>query len=83
MSAIMIEDISPELYEKLEQQARHHHRNITQQVIALLEQAMTQYPIQSPPTAMETYVKELEIINQRAERLNEEALDVLAYQVEL
>ncbi len=92
MSAIMIEDISSELYAKLEQQARHYHRTITQQVITLLEQAMTQHPTQSPPTPIElgvipdserVYVKDLEIINQRAEQLNEEAFDVLTYQVEL
>ncbi|OAD22100.1 hypothetical protein THIOM_002116, partial [Candidatus Thiomargarita nelsonii] len=69
MSAIMIEDISPELYAKLEQQARHYHRTITQQVIT--EQAMTQqHPTQSPPTPIElgvrpdsewVYVKYLEI----------------------
>ena len=42
MSAIVIEDISSDLYAKLEQQANYYHRTVTQQVVSLLEEAMTQ-----------------------------------------
>ena len=52
MSAIVIEDISSDLYAKLEQQARHYRRTITQQIISLLEQAMTRPTL--PPTAPKT-----------------------------
>jgi len=91
MSAIVIENISADLYAKIEQQAKHYHRSITQQVVSLLEDAMTQrYPSQSEklpsPRILDVKpdnAKELDIINQRAEQLNEEALDVLTYQVEL
>jgi len=91
MSAIVIEDISSDLYAKLEQQASYYHRTITQQVVSLLEDAMTQlHPSQSEklptPIVLDVkpdYATELEIINQRAEQLNEEAMDVLTYQVEL
>ena len=89
MSAIVIEDISSELYAKLEQQARHSHRTITQQVVSLLEEAMKQQyqseklPTDRVPDVKPDYAKELYIINQRADKLNEEALDVLNYQVEL
>ncbi|MEN8221604.1 MAG: hypothetical protein ABFS56_35740, partial [Pseudomonadota bacterium] len=84
MSTIVIEEISPELYAKLEQEANHYRRSITQQIIALLERAMTPHPSQPTSFAEKqdsewVYVNELNIINQRAEQLNEEALDVLTY----
>jgi hypothetical protein len=59
MSTIVIEDISSELYAKLEQQALIHTKEIDSE---------------------KYYVKDLNILNQRAEQLNEEALDVLTYQ---
>ncbi|MEN8218624.1 MAG: hypothetical protein ABFS56_20095 [Pseudomonadota bacterium] len=80
MSTIVIEDISSELYAKLEQQAKYYRRPITQQIITLLEQAL----IHTKEIDSEKYyVKDLNILNQRAEQLNEEALDVLTYQEDL
>lgn len=44
MSSLVIKDLPPELHSKLKEQARHHHRSMTKEAIALLEQALTQAP---------------------------------------
>ncbi len=40
MSGLLIKDFPPELHRKLKQEAARHHRSMTRQALALLEQAL-------------------------------------------
>ena len=41
MSALLIKDFPPELHRKLKEEAARHHRSMTRQALALLEQALS------------------------------------------
>lgn len=41
MSALLIKDFPPELHSKLKEEAARHHRSMTRQALALLEQALS------------------------------------------
>jgi plasmid stability protein len=41
MSGLLIKDFPPELHRKLKEEAARHHRSMTRQALALLEQALT------------------------------------------
>lgn len=41
MSGLLIEDFPPDLHHKLKEEAARHHRSMTRQVLALLEQALS------------------------------------------
>lgn len=41
MSGLLIKDFPPELHSKLKEEAARHHRSMTRQALALLEQALT------------------------------------------
>ena len=41
MSALLIKDFPPELHRKLKDEAARHHRSMTRQALALLEQALS------------------------------------------
>ncbi len=57
MSTLVIENISPALYSKLEDEARQHHRSITQQIVALLEQSLSKTQLSIPPTPIDFGVR--------------------------
>lgn len=40
MSGLLIKDFPPELHRKLKEEAARHHRSMTRQALALLEQAL-------------------------------------------
>lgn len=40
MPGLLIKDFPPELHRRLKQEAARHHRSITRQALALLEQAL-------------------------------------------
>ena len=40
MSGLLIKDFPPELHRRLKQEAARHHRSMTRQALALLEQAL-------------------------------------------
>lgn len=42
MPGFVIKDLPPELHRKLKEQAARHHRSMTKEVVALLEQAFGQ-----------------------------------------
>lgn len=44
MPGLVIKDFPPELHRKLKEQATRHHRSMTKEVVALLEQALGQGP---------------------------------------
>ncbi|MBI3480536.1 MAG: Arc family DNA-binding protein [Nitrosomonadales bacterium] len=41
MSGLLIKDFPPELHRKLKEEAARHHRSMTRQALALLEQALS------------------------------------------
>ena len=41
MSGLLIKDFPPELHRKLKDEAARHHRSMTRQALALLEQALS------------------------------------------
>lgn len=41
MSGLLIKDFPPELHRKLKEEAVRHHRSMTRQALALLEQALS------------------------------------------
>lgn len=41
MSGLLIKDFPPELHSKLKEEAARHHRSMTRQALALLEQALS------------------------------------------
>ena len=41
MPGLLIKDFPPELHRKLKEEAARHHRSMTRQALALLEQALT------------------------------------------
>ena len=41
MSGLLIKDFPPELHRKLKEEAERHHRSMTRQALALLEQALS------------------------------------------
>ncbi len=41
MPGLLIKDFPPELHRRLKAEAAHHHRSMTRQALALLEQALT------------------------------------------
>ena len=41
MSGLLIKDFPPELHRKLRDEAARHHRSMTRQALALLEQALS------------------------------------------
>jgi len=41
MPGLLIKDFPPELHRRLRQEAARHHRSMTRQALALLEQALT------------------------------------------
>jgi hypothetical protein len=51
------QNISPALYSKLEYEARQHHRSITQEIVALLEQSLSKTQPSIPPTPIDLGVK--------------------------
>ena len=69
--------LSEELLETIDQRAKQYSRNRSD----FIEMAVTKYIKQL--IRDEVNAKDLEIINRRADTLNEEAADVLAYQVPL
>lgn len=40
MPALVIKDFPPELHRKLKEQAAHHHRSMTREAVALIEEAL-------------------------------------------
>ena len=44
MSGLLIKDFPPELHRKLKEEAARHHRSMTRQALALLEQALSSQP---------------------------------------
>ena len=42
MSGLLIKDFPPELHRKLKDEAARHHRSMTRQALALLEQALSE-----------------------------------------
>ena len=44
MPGFVIRDLPPDLHRKLKEQAKLHHRSMTKEAIALLEQALSQPP---------------------------------------
>jgi plasmid stability protein len=41
MSGLLIKDFPPELHRKLKEEAARHHRSMTRQALALLEEALS------------------------------------------
>jgi plasmid stability protein len=41
MAGLLIKDFPPELHRRLREEAARHHRSMTRQALALLEQALT------------------------------------------
>lgn len=44
MSGLLIKDFPPDLHRKLKEEAARHHRSMTRQALALLEQALSVQP---------------------------------------
>lgn len=44
MSGLLIKDFPPDLHRKLKEEAARHHRSMTRQALALLEQALSAQP---------------------------------------
>ena len=40
MPALVIKNLPPELHQKLKERARRHHRSMTREAVAILEQAL-------------------------------------------
>lgn len=51
MAGLVIKDLPPELHRKLKEQAARHHRSMTKEVLAVLEQALSKEvsPQEAPP----------------------------------
>jgi plasmid stability protein len=54
MTALVIKDLPDVLHQRLKQQARFHHRSMTKEAIALLEEALMPFPPTDlpPPIAL-------------------------------
>ena len=49
MVGLVIKNLSPRLHQKLKQRAQQHHRSMTKEVIAILEQALEQGRVADKP----------------------------------
>jgi plasmid stability protein len=66
MPSILIKDIPAELHQRLREAATRDHRSLSKEVIALLEAAVSERPVDLPPPLELTFALTKEWLDQSA-----------------